>query len=117
MFEAYITFEQYRALGGKVQEQTAFSVLEKKAQRYLDTWTQNRIKESSEVIRETLTGLIDMMADDSSNGGNALSSFTNGNISMSFDVSKKIEQDMLYYVQMMLPLDLTCRGVDNANKH
>jgi hypothetical protein len=115
MFEAYITFEQYRALGGKVQEQTAFSVLERKAQRYLDTWTQNRIKESSEVIRETLTGLIDMMADDGS--GNNLASFTNGNISMSFDVSRKIEQDMLYYVQMMLPLDLTCRGVDNANKH
>lgn len=115
MFEAYITFEQYRALGGKVQEQTAFSVLERKAQRYLDTWTQNRIKESSEVIRETLTGLIDMMADDGS--GNNLASFTNGNISMSFDVSRKIEQDMLYYVQMMLPLDLTCRGVDHANKH
>lgn len=111
-FTAYISYDEYVDLGGKVSSAT-FPLLEKKAQRYLDTWTQERIKSLDSIpdeVKEVLTIMIDTM---SNNGdGQKLTSFSNGKVSMSFDTSKTEEMMLYDTVILMLPLYLTSRVVD-----
>ena len=92
---------------------TTFSRLERKAQRYLDTWTQDRLKNATvipDIVKETLTEMIDFISANES--GEKLSSFSNGKVSMSFDNSKSEEEQLYYIVSMMLPLGLISRVVD-----
>lgn len=105
-YTSYITYDEYTGLGGIV-EQSAFSVIERKAQRLLDYWTQNRIKYLTTIpdeVKEVLTEMINKMA--KCNDGERLTSFSNGKVSMSFDTSKTEEQELYQVALSWLPVSL-----------
>lgn len=47
----YLTYEEYRALGGTLTE-TPFNILEFEARKQIDLRTQNRLKNESEIPQE-----------------------------------------------------------------
>ncbi len=64
-FISYISYEDYKELGGTLSED-AFTILERKAQRTLDTITFDRIKHLTvipDVVREVLVEFINKLAE------------------------------------------------------
>ena len=62
-FKSYITYEEYTELGGKLPEDS-FTYIERKAQRYLDNFTFNRIQCCTvipDVVKECLVELISII--------------------------------------------------------
>lgn len=111
-YNAYLTYEEYKELGGIVSE-SAFAMLERKSHRLIDAWTQERIKHMDSVpeeVKETMTYMINRLGTAEEEGGERLTSFSNGKVSMSFDTSKTIEQEMCDNVMMTLPKYLIYRG-------
>lgn len=105
-FKAYLTYEQYKELGGQVDE-SAFPLLEKRAQRKLDNYTFDRLKDAETIIdevKEVLTLMINMIADE--NNGDEVKSFSNGKVSFSFVDKKPIEERMYDIVVEYLPVSL-----------
>lgn len=112
-YNAYLTYEEYKELGGIVSE-SAFVMLERKAHRLIDAWTQERIKHMDSVpeeVKEAMTYMINRLGTAEEEGGERLTSFSNGKVSMSFDTSKTVEQEMCDNVMMTLPKYLIYRGV------
>lgn len=56
----YLTFEEYRKLGGTL-EQMPFNILEFKAQKEIDKYTFNRIKDLEEYSNEVKVCTFDLM--------------------------------------------------------
>lgn len=109
---AYITFEEYKTYGGKVSED-AFPYIERKAQHLLDYWTQNRLQSAAtieEIVKETLTEMINRIAD--FDGGERVSSFSNGKVSFAFDTTKTEEQELYQLALAWLPLEYITGVVD-----
>jgi hypothetical protein len=81
MFISYISYEDYKGLGGTLSED-AFTILERKAQRTLDTITFDRIKHLTvipDVVREVLVEFINRMAAREDVGDSAqVSQYSNG---------------------------------------
>ena len=111
-YNAYLTYEEYKELGGIVPI-TAFALLERKAHRLIDAWTQERIKHIDSVpeeVKEAMTYMINRLGTAEEEGSERLTSFSNGKVSMSFDTSKTVEQEMCDNVMMTLPKYLIYRG-------
>lgn len=113
----YLTYEEYVSLGGAA-EQAAFAVLERKAGHYLEYFTQDRVKYLTSVptvVKEAAAEIINVLA---SNGageaGERLSSFSNGKVTMSFDLSRTESQQIHDVIMTYLPLSLARRGVDKC---
>lgn len=103
----YITYEQYKALGGTA-EQSAFPLLEKLARKKLDYWTQGRITEADDDIRLCMLLIIDAMGKIRS-GKKDVASVSNDGVSVTY-ASAKTEEQMMgsVYDQVVeiLPVEL-----------
>ena len=80
-FISYISYDDYKELGGTLSED-AFNILERKAQRTLDTITFDRIKKLDvipDVVREVLVEFIERMNARENQGDSAeVSQYSNG---------------------------------------
>lgn len=105
-FKAYLTFEEYKELGGQV-DLSAFPLLERKAQRKLDNFTYDRLKEAEVIIdevKEVLTSMIDMLVEDGN--GDEVKSFSNGKVNFTFADKKSVDERMYEVVVEYLPVSL-----------
>ena len=123
-FKSYITYEEYTELGGKLPEDS-FTYIERKAQRYLDNFTFNRIQCYTiipDVVKECLVELISIIQskeDFNSEIGN-ISSYSNSveDISYNNKSEKDYASEMYSVVVDILPNYLVCRGVNfNAEEY
>lgn len=81
---AYITYEEYQDLGGTISEDK-FNILERKARRKLDYFTQDRLKVVETIIdevKELMTEFIDKLSNIPLNGN--ITSYSNGIESFGF---------------------------------
>jgi hypothetical protein len=105
-FNAYLTFEEYQELGGQV-DLSAFPLLVRRAQRELDSYTFDRLKEADTIIdevKEVLTLMIDMLAEDSN--GDEVKSFSNGKVNFTFADKKSVDERMHEVAVKYLPVSL-----------
>ena len=123
-FKSYITYEEYTELGGKLPEDS-FTYIERKAQRYLDNFTFNRIQCYTiipDVVKECLVELISIIQSKeefNSEIGN-ISSYSNSveDISYNNKSEKDYASEMYSVVIDILPNYLVCRGVNfNAEEY
>lgn len=76
----YLTLEEYKTLGGKADE-TTFPLLERRAEKRLDYWTQGRITDVSDDIKLCMTLIVDALAEMESDE-RKVSSFSNDGVSV-----------------------------------
>lgn len=103
----YITFEEYKQLNGKADEQ-AFPVLEFLAKKRLDYWTFGRIQEATEDIKYCMLLLIDQLNDEK-NGESDVSAFSNDGVSVTLTNAKTNDEkmnDIYKRVVEILPIEL-----------
>lgn len=108
----YLTFEEYTALGGLLDE-AAFNRKEKKAERLLDYWTFDRLKsglgDNEQVVKDLIFEMVETMTD-----GQQVTSFSNDGVSVS--LSDKTEEEYLYDMAVAwLPAELVYIGVENES--
>lgn len=104
---AYLTFCEYTELGGTVSE-SAFPLLEKKARRKLDYFTQNRLKGLStqiDEVKEVMTEFIETISSDISHVGN-VTSYSNGIESFSYDPASSTDNGLLQIAVEILPVSI-----------
>lgn len=105
-FKAYLTYDEFKELGGRVDEST-FPLLEKRAQRTLDYFTFDRLKEAETIIdevKEVLTLIINMLAEE--NNGDEVKSFSNGKVNFTFADKKSIDERINDVIVEYLPISL-----------
>lgn len=105
-FKAYLTYDEYKGLGGQVDE-SAFPLLERKAQRKLDHYTYDRLKDTETIIdevKEVLTSMIDILAEE--DNGDEVKSFSNGKVSFSFADKKSADERINKIIIENLPVSL-----------
>ena len=105
----YLTYEEYTQFGGEVAE-TDFPNLERKAERKLDSFTQDRVKTATIVIdevKELLTEFVNML-NLANKSGNQVSSYSNGVESFGYEIesSDNLNQKMFSLAVEYLPLTL-----------
>lgn len=130
-FTSYITFAEYTNLDGTITDEAAFTKVERKAQRYLDYFTFDRIPllpEVPDVVKEVIVELIKIIQEKdkatstatssiAATNGAGLTQYSNGVESMTFDTtsSSSRQKDTLNEMQMIiaewLPDYLTARSV------
>lgn len=117
MFISYISYEDYKELGGTLSED-AFTILERKAQRTLDTITFDRIKHLTvipDVVREVLVEFIERMAQrDTSGDSGQVSQYSNGveTITYKSQSDSAFTKDLYKIAVDWLPTYLTNKMVD-----
>lgn len=117
-FVAYITYEEYVELGGNLPEDQ-FNLLERKAQRWLDCFTFNRIQQLPEipsVVKECLVEYISRLniVDSQREDGNVVTSYSNGVETFNYQLKsdKEIKKELNNIAIDWLPNYLVCRGVN-----
>lgn len=118
-FEKYITYEEYKELSGKVSEDV-FSKILRKAQRFLDNITFNRIQHLTKIpypVKEVLAEFIDklyLVESSSGDTGAVASSYSNGVESITFreDVAKQVQKELVHIAVSWLPDYLVTRSVN-----
>ena len=80
--ERYLTYEEYKELGGKVSED-AFAILERQARHELDYCTFNRVPSLTtipSIVKEVMAEMIDDINDFNNQGtsGELISEYSNG---------------------------------------
>lgn len=112
----YLTYEQYRDLGGKADEM-AFPRLEQLARKKLDYWTQNRITAPSDDVRLCMLLIIEKLEEIYS-GAQDVSSFSNDGITVSLagalTDAQKISEVYDQIVEI-LPVELVSLAVNYEN--
>lgn len=108
----YLTFTEYQQYGGKTDE-SDFTRLERKARRKLDYFTQNRLVNATVIpdeAKECMTEFIDSMKD---MDGEEVSSFSNGNVSVSFKQDERTDDEKLWDIAVeYLPMELISMAVN-----
>lgn len=111
---AYLTFSEYSEYGGTVSE-SVFPLLEKKARRKLDYFTQDRLKTATTIIdevKEVMTEFINQLS--SASDGEKVSSFSHDGISVSFDNTSSLDNDLYDLAVEYLPIELISAKVDSV---
>lgn len=116
-YTSYLTYEDYKELGGDLPLD-AFTKLERKAQRWLDTFTFNRIQKLPRIpneVREVLTEFIGRMntLSNQRENGDLVTQYSNGVEQLTYKVLTEDEiKGELYKLAIdWLPNYLTYRGV------
>lgn len=116
-YTSYLTYEDYKELGGDLPLD-AFTKLERKAQRWLDTFTFNRIQKLPKIpneVREVLTEFISRMntLSNQRENGDLVTQYSNGVEQLTYKVLTEDEiKGELYKLAIdWLPNYLTYRGV------
>ena len=117
-FNSYITYDEYVEYGGKLPEDT-FTQLERKAQRWLDFFTFNRIPQLTtipDVVKERLVEFITRLniLDTQRQSGDVISSYSNGveTIQYQLKTDAEIKQELYGIAMDWLPDYLVCRSVN-----
>lgn len=117
-FNSYITYDEYVEYGGKLPEDT-FTQLERKAQRWLDFFTFNRIPQLTtipDVVKECLVEFITRLniLDTQRQSGDVISSYSNGveTIQYQLKTDAEIKQELYGIAMDWLPDYLVCRSVN-----
>ncbi len=86
----YLTYEEYKALGGELTE-TAFNKYGYQAEMRIKAETHNRIAEPGEAVKRCMARLIDILSKaDTTNAGD-VSSFSHDGLTQSFAVKNSEE--------------------------
>jgi len=104
---AYLTYSEYTELGGTVSE-SAFPLLETKARRKLDYFTQDRLvdlEEQIDEVKETMTEFIETINEDTSRVKN-VTSYSNGIESYSYDLASTTDGYLLQIATECLPVSI-----------
>ena len=133
----YLTFEEYKQLGGKLDEAT-FAGYEAKSEVVLDNWTLNRLHNAqvqadleqtgqNDKVKAVMAMLVDAMpsiekARKSKADGTEVTSFNNGVNSFSFGGSQSVatnsaEQEAYRQACILLPVELVsaCVSFNHAS--
>lgn len=117
-FESYLTYEEYTELGGSLPLDD-FTKLERKAQRWLDSFTFDRIPQLPEVprvVKEVLTEYISRLdtVNNQRENGDLVTQYSNGVEQLTYKVVTEDETKNDLYVLAVdwLPTYLTYRGVN-----
>ena len=115
---AYLTFAEYGSFGGTVTE-SSFNILEPKARRKLDYFTQNRLQTATTIIsevKELMTEFINRMQNGPLNGN--VTSYSNGIESVSFAENQTVVfNNELYQMAIeYLPIELISAYVESASE-
>lgn len=117
-YKSYLTYEDYKELGGTL-ELDAFTKLERKAQRWLDAFTFNRIKYLTIIpdeVREVLTEFINKLdtIGKQRENGDLVTQYSNGVEQLTYKVltEEETKQDLYQLAIDWLPNYLTYRGVN-----
>lgn len=119
-FQAYITYTEYKELGGTVSE-INFPNYERKAQRFIDYITFDRIKKLTTVpdeVKEVITEFIDRYFNFDTNvknsDSNNLSQYSNGVETFTYrrQTESSLNSDLYNLAISWLPDYLTCRSVN-----
>ena len=117
LFNSYLTYQDYKELGGTLDEST-FKNLERKAQRYLDTITFDRIKKLTTIpdeVREVLTEFIGRMDtyNNQRQSGDLVTQYSNGVEQFSYKTQDEdsFKSELAQLAIDWLPIYLTNRLV------
>jgi hypothetical protein len=118
MVSEYLTYAEYKSLGGKVPEDV-FPIWERRARRKLDYLTFDRIPlldEVPTVVKETMVDFIEKMyAHDVASGSfSSASSYSNGIESITYkeNASSEFNNELVKMATESLPDYLTARSVN-----
>ena len=118
-FEVYITYDEYKALGGNRVSSDDFAKFERRARRLLDRFTFDRVKSLTTVpsiVKEVLVEYIDKMYSKDVSGGSfsSASSYSNGVESFTFseNAETQFSNELFKIAVDWLPVWLTARGVN-----
>lgn len=116
-FQRYIEYDEYLELGGKVSED-AFVILERKAQRWLDYFTFDRVKYLTKIpdeVKEVIVEFIDRLQsyEDQTLDGQLISKYSNGVEDITYSRSREsdVKKAMGKIAIEWLPDYLTNRSV------
>lgn len=123
-FVAYITYEEYLELGGNLPKDQ-FTLLERKAQRWLDTFTFNRIHELPEIptiVKECLVEFMSRLSilDSQRQSGDVITSYSNGVETFNYQLKtdNETKKELHDLAIDWLPDYLVCRSVNfNVRKY
>ena len=113
---AYLLYSEYTALGGTATESN-FNILEPKARRKLDYFTQDRLKTATTIIsevKELMTEFINRMSNSPQNGN--ITSYSNGIESFGFAENQTVAfNNELYQMAVeYLPIELITCAIDEV---
>ena len=114
----YLTYNEYVSLGGTLSSTETFNKMLRKAQRWLDYITFNRIQaltDIPDVVKEVLVEFVDKMYDyetSTSNGGSTVTSYSNGVETFQYNpqTDDDMKKELMVLAQQWLPDYLTFRG-------
>lgn len=115
---AYLTFAEYETLGGTVTEST-FNMLEPKARRKLDYFTQNRLQTATTIIsevKELMVEFINRMQNKPVNGN--VTSYSNGIESFGFKENQTdaFNSELYQLAVEYLPVELITSYIESASE-
>ena len=115
---AYLLYSEYTALGGTATESN-FNILEPKARRKLDYFTQDRLKTATTIIsevKELMVEFIDRIAKQPLNGN--ITSYSNGIESISYGNNQTVafDNDLYRMAIEYLPVELISAYVESASE-
>lgn len=113
---AYLSFAEYTSFGGTVLEST-FDILEIKARRKLDYFTQDRLKTATTIIsevKELMTEFINRMSISPLNGN--VTSYSNGIESFGFGQNQTdaLNTELYQLAVEYLPIELITATIDKV---
>lgn len=113
---AYLSFAEYTSFGGTVVEST-FNILEPKARRKVDYFTQNRLQTATTIIgevKELMTEFINRMSVPALNGN--VTSYSNGIESFGFGQNQTdaFNYELCQLAIEYLPIELITCTIDKA---
>src|SRR5574344_595914 len=115
---AYLTYQEYISFGGTVTEST-FNILEPKARRKVDYFTQNRLQTATTIIsevKELMTEFINKMSVPALNGN--VTSYSNGIESFGFKENQTdaFNSELYQMAIEYLPVELISAYVESASE-
>lgn len=115
---AYLSFAEYESFGGTVVEST-FDILEPKARRKVDYFTQNRLQTATTIIsevKELMTEFINKMSVPALNGN--VTSYSNGIESFGFaeNQTDAFNSELYQMAIEYLPVELISAYVESASE-
>lgn len=115
---AYLTFQEYQNLGGTVSTND-FTILEPKARRKLDYFTQNRLQTATTIIsevKELMTEFINRLVISPLNGN--VTSYSNGIESFGFGKNQTdaFNSELYQMAVEYLPIELISSYVETASE-
>ena len=113
---AYLSFAEYTSFGGTVVEST-FNILEPKARRKVDYFTQNRLQTATTIIgevKELMTEFINRMSVPALNGN--VTSYSNGIESFGFGQNQTdaLNGELYQLAIEYLPIELITAMIDKV---